>query len=204
VGEPQDGIAVSARALTFISDFSGGVRRIDGNLRMGLAYRPTASRWITLNRLDFYFDREDNSPAEYDNWRIVNNLQTNFRLNRKLQMSFYYGLKYVRDNYDGRSYSGYTDLIASESRYNITKRWDVGVHGSMLHSWNSETFEYSAGADIGYSPITNTWISLGYNVVGFEDDDFSTANYTAQGAYIRFRIKFDQHSVREAAKWINK
>jgi hypothetical protein len=204
VAEPQDGIAFSAKALAFISDVSNGVRRTDGNIRMGMAYRPATSRWIILNRLDFYFDREDHSTAEYDNWRIVNNIHANFRLNRKLQISFYYGLKYVRDNYDGRTYSGYTDLIAFESRYNINKRWDIGVHGSILHSWNSDTFEYSAGADVGYSPMTNTWVSLGYNIVGFEDEDFSSANYTAQGAYMRFRAKFDQHSVRDAAAWINK
>jgi hypothetical protein len=204
VAEPQDGVALSAKALAFISDVSNGVRRTDGNIRMGMAYRPAASRWILLNRLDFYFDREDHSANEYDNWRIVNNLHANFRLNRRLQMSFYYGLKYVRDNYNGSTYSGYTDLISFETRYNINKRWDVGVHGSILHSWNSDTFEYSAGADIGYSPMTNTWVSLGYNVVGFEDEDFSAANYTAQGAYMRFRTKFDQQSVRDAAEWMNR
>ncbi len=203
VVEPQDGIAVAAKALAFISEVSNGVRRTDGNIRMGIAYRPTESRWILLHRLDFYFDREDHSTTEYNNWRIVNNLHANLRLNRKLQMSFYYGVKYVRDNFDGRTYSGYTDLIAFESRYNINKRWDIGVHGSVLHSWNSDTFEYSAGADVGYSPVTNIWVSLGYNLVGFEDDDFSSASYTAQGAYMRFRAKFDQQSVREAAKWIN-
>jgi len=204
VGEPQDGIAVSAKALAFISESTGGTRRSDGNIRLGMAYRPTSSRWIVLNRLDFYFDREDSSTSESDSYRIVNNLHANFRLSRKLQMSFYYGLKYVRDNYDGTSYSGFTDLITFETRYNINQRWDVGLHGSMLHSWNSGTLEYSAGADVGYSPMTNTWISLGYNLVGFEDEDFSAANYTAEGAYMRFRAKFDQQSVRSAAEWINK
>jgi uncharacterized repeat protein (TIGR01451 family) len=204
VGEPKDGVAVSAKALAFISEVSGGARHTDGNIRLGAAYRPSSSRWILLNRLDFYFDKMDDSNSDYDNWRIVNNLHANFRLNRKLQMSFYYGLKYVRDNYDGRTYSGYTDLIAFETRYNITKRWDIGLHGSILHSWNSNNFGYSAGADVGYSPITNTWVSLGYNVVGFEDDDFTAAHYSAQGAYMRIRAKFDQQSVKDAAKWINR
>jgi hypothetical protein len=51
--------------------------------------------------------------------------------------------------------------------------------------------------------MDNTWISLGYNLVGFEDDDFSSANFTAQGFFLHFRIKFDQQSVKEAAKWLN-
>jgi len=203
VAEPQPGVAVAAKALAFITDAEGGARRTDGNIRLGMAYRPTASRWIVLERLDYYFDQEDHSASDYDNWRIVNNLHANFKYDRKLQTSFYYGAKYVRDSYDSGTYSGYTDLFASETRYNIHKQWDIGAHGSMLHSWNSHNFQYGLGADIGFSPVTNTWISLGYNVFGFEDDDFSDANYTAKGIYIRFRVKFDQQSVREAAAWLN-
>jgi uncharacterized repeat protein (TIGR01451 family) len=204
VGEPRKGVAVSAKALAFIALSSSGSRKSDGDIRLGLAYRPDRSRWIVLNRLDFYFDRETGSDNDYDNWRIVNHLHTNFRASRRLQMSFYYGLKYVRDSFNGASYSGFTDLIAFEARYNITKRWDVGLHASLLHSWNSGQFDYSLGSDIGYSPLTNTWLSLGYNFVGFSDEDFADANYTAQGAYLRFRAKFDQQSVREAAGWLNR
>jgi len=29
--------------------------------------------------------------------------------------------------------------------------------------------------------MTNAWVSAGYNVVGFDDEDFSAANYTADG-----------------------
>lgn len=204
VVEPQDGVAFSAKALAFIAKSSSGTKKTDGNIRLGMAYRPAASRWIVLNRLDFYFENEDHGSNEYDNWRIVNNMHTNLRLNRRAQMSFYYGLKYTRDTYNGITYSGFTDLIAIEARYNINKRWDIGVHASMLHSWNSNNFDFSVGADIGYSPMTNTWVSLGYNLLGFEDEDFSDANYTAEGAYLRFRAKFDQQSVREAAEWINR
>jgi len=50
----------------------------------------------------------------------------------------------------------------------------------------------------------NAWISVGYNLVGFEDKDFSSAAYTAQGPYVRFRMKFDQQTVRDAALWLNK
>ena len=39
---------------------------------------------------------------------------------------------------------------------------------------------------------------------GFEDDDFSAAHYSAQGAYMRIRAKFDKQSVKDAAKWINR
>jgi hypothetical protein len=49
----------------------------------------------------------------------------------------------------------------------------------------------------------NAWISLGYNTTGFTDRDFSAADYTAKGPFIRFRFKFDQNSVKEAIRWVN-
>ena len=37
------------------------------------------------------------------------------------------------------------------------------------------------------------WLSVGYNVEGFEDDDFIAADYTAKGPYLKLRMKFDQN-----------
>lgn len=63
-------------------------------------------------------------------------------------------------------------------------------------------YDYSDGASVGHSLATNTWLSLGYNLVGFRDEDFSRSRHTSQGPYLKFRIKFDQQSVKEALKWL--
>ena len=205
VGDVREGVAVSARLMAFINTSKGGSDSDEGEISLGLAYRPNRSRWILLERLDLSLHNEDGNGTDYDSMRIVNHLHANIRsVNRKWQTSFYYGLKYVRENFGGDRYSGYTDMISIETRYNINSRWDIGAHGALLHSWNSNQFDYCLGADIGYLVMTNAWVSLGYNLSGFEDDDFSAANYTAEGAYLRFRAKFDQQSVREAAEWLNK
>ena len=39
-------------------------------------------------------------------------------------------------------------------------------------------------------------MSVGYNFVGFTDDDFVAADYTAQGPYLKFRMKLDQDMFR--------
>ena len=49
----------------------------------------------------------------------------------------------------------------------------------------------------------NVWLSVGYNFDGFEDSDFSAAGYTANGPYIRFRLKFDQDTADEIQSWLN-
>jgi opacity protein-like surface antigen len=68
----------------------------------------------------------------------------------------------------------------------------------VLHSWSLQQFDYSAGPAVGYKVLDNAWLSVGYNFTGFTDRDFSAADYTAQGAYLKFRVKFDQESVRAA------
>lgn len=50
--------------------------------------------------------------------------------------------------------------------------------------------------------MENAWISVGHNFAGFTDKDFSDANYTAQWAFIQYRFKFDQNSVKEGLKMV--
>jgi hypothetical protein len=205
VGDLREGLAASARLTAFITDRDDGGGREEGDLTLGLAYRPDRSRWILLERLDLEIDKEDYAGGgDYESWRIVNHLHTSYRPNRLWQSSLYYGLKYVCTTFDGDRYDGFTDMLALETRRNIGKRWDIGVNGAALHSWNSEQIDYSAGASVGFQAMTNTWISVGYNIVGFEDDDFSAANYTAEGFYVKFRMKFDQQTVKEAVEWFTK
>jgi len=205
VGDIREGLAASARLTAFLTDRDDGGGREEGDITLGLAYRPDRSRWILLERLDVEIDKEDYAGGgDYESWRIVNHLHASYRPNRQWQSSLYYGFKYVCATFDGDRYDGFTDMLALETRRNIGKRWDVGVNGAALHSWNSEQIGYSAGASIGFLAMTNAWVSIGYNLAGFEDDDFSAANYTAQGAYVKFRVKFDQQSAKEAVEWFTK
>lgn len=40
--------------------------------------------------------------------------------------------------------------------------------------------------------MTNLWLSLGYNFMGFEDEDIAYDDSTQEGAYFRLRFKFDE------------
>jgi hypothetical protein len=204
IGQLRPGISASARYRGLLSDGTAGDQSSEQQLSLGLAYRPDRSRWIFLDRLDADFDREQSGLRDDRSWRLVNNLHANFKLNRKWQIAPYYGLKYVRENFSGSHYDGFTDLYALETRYNLTKRWDLGLHGSLLHSWNSDQLDGSTGASVGYLAMTNAWVSLGYNFEGFRDEDFSQGNYTAEGVYLKFRLKFDQQSLNDALEWLNR
>jgi len=213
VGEPKEGWGWSARCQIFDTKSAGGAKTVNGDLRLGMVYRPLLTNWIVLDRLDFLYDKQTNDAVattgtattsfNSENRRVVNNLSANYKLDNKTQISLLYGAKYVLETIDGADYSGFTDLVGVEGRYDLTKKWDIGLRGSVLHSWNAGQLSYSAGPSVGYNVMQNAWVSLGYNLVGFSDKEFSAAEYTAQGPFARFRFKFDQNSVKDAVAWIN-
>jgi uncharacterized repeat protein (TIGR01451 family) len=199
--EPIQGLGLSAGVQLNITDADLGQDDTTGDIRLSLAWRPKNTRWIVLDRLEFKFDSTDGSGSEYDSRRIINNLNLNFTPDHRLQLGLQYGAKYVLDTIDDDTYTGFTDLIGLEARYDITRHWDVGLRGSVLHSWNADQVDYSTGVSVGYAMVKNAWLSVGYNITGFEDQDFSAAAYTAQGPFMQFRLKFDQQTVREMVDW---
>jgi uncharacterized repeat protein (TIGR01451 family) len=131
--------------------------------------------------------------------KLVNNLQLNYRGDDS-QWSIYYGSKFARYTFDSGIYQGYTDLIGSEYRYDLSARWDIGIVGNRMYSWHSHVASYGFGVETGWDIATNMWLSVGYNIKGFYDQDFTAAHYTARGVFVRFRMKFDQDTVRELAE----
>lgn len=114
-------------------------------------------------------------------------------------MSLQYAFKYVRKNFDGDVYTGYTDLIGIDLRNGFRGRWDVGASTSVYHSCRSRTLDYGIGLDVGYNVVTNFWLTLGYNFAGFDDKDFAQARYTAAGPFLRFTFKADQGLLKRVA-----
>ena len=205
--------AWSGRGQYLGGNTPAGAHTTSGNLRFGLVYRPPQTKWIVLDRLDWLVDRSTGTfpyavsvaagSGDVDSWRVVDNLILNYRPRKELQLSMGYGGKFGRERISDTLYQGYTDQVSVEGRLDVTEQWDVGVRASTLHTWANGAVSYSAGPSVGFSPLTNVWLSLGYNVCGYHDRDFSASNATDQGPYLRLRMKFDQDSVREAAAWIN-
>lgn len=202
-GEPAEGVGMAAGLQAFKTESSTAGAKINTNLRLSAAYRPEKTKWIVLDRLDFLTDEQKGASFNFNNWRVVNNLNTNYKLNFKTQLALQYGAKYMKETIDSSDYSGYTDLFGLELRYDLTQRWDIGIRCSVLHSWSADLFKYSYGPSIGYNMAKNVWISVGYNIAGFKDSDFSKADFTSEGPFIKFRFKFDHESVRDAVKWVS-
>jgi uncharacterized repeat protein (TIGR01451 family) len=185
------GRAVAAGfTLRQADDANGSTRYSD--LRASYAYRPHDSRWVVFDRADWITQSGTAVGGDLKGSKLVNNMNANYMLDRRTQISLQYGAKYVVDSIDGIDYKGYTDLIGIELRRDLTRDWDIGVFGSVMRSANSGVRDYSVGASVGYKLMENTWVSVGYNLRGLDDRDFTGAGYRAGGFFVSLRMKFDQ------------
>jgi len=218
----QDGVAFSASAQAFSQHNDDGSTGLLANAQLAWAYRPPGSNWSMLNKLEFRLDEVRGGPGgsilghatiaangDARSSRIVNNFVLNhvseawqgepdgagvFDLYQRSQLSLYYGSKYVLDSFGPEEYSGYTDIIGAEWRFDVTPSVDIGLRASVLHSWSQDSYAWAFGPSVGFTPFENAWVSVGFNLRGFRDRDFEASHYTAEGAYLVFRLKFDQRT----------
>ena len=204
-GDTWTASAAVARELTETLSLAGSARglfneeagsdRVSSQLdiRLGGAWRPRDEDTIIFDRFDVSHRNTEFGESET---KIVNNLAVNTMIADRLQVSGNYGVKNVRTEIAGQKLESWVHLLGAEARFDVTERVDIGLRGSLLTSKGTDSAQYSFGPSIGVSPVKNLWLSAGYNVEGFSDDDFEAAEFTRQGAYLQLRFKFDQDTAR--------
>ncbi|MCA8903562.1 MAG: DUF11 domain-containing protein [Hyphomonas sp.] len=179
---------------------NGAPDETSAEMRLGAAYRPRAYGVTVYNRLDV---KQSRVQTVQDVAKVVNNLGVNWTPKAKTQVSVNWGVKYQEGDIAGVRVSGVTQLLGTEVRRDISSRWDVGIAASALVEQKTGTMQYAVGPTVGFSPAENMWLSVGYNISGFEDRDFEAAEYARKGAYIKLRVKFDQHTAAGLLKRIS-
>src|SRR3569833_1676541 len=157
----------------------------NGKVSLGLAYRPTQSKRLVQDKLDYIRDLKEDTADPYDSRRWVNNLIANYRSNRRWQTSLQYGSKLVTDTLGGKTYDSYLELTGLETRDDLDRNWDGGVHGSVLHAGRAHQIEKTNRATQSRSNATNKKNSERKNQRSNYDQDFSASHFTSQGPYLQ-------------------
>jgi uncharacterized repeat protein (TIGR01451 family) len=194
--------AVKGHAFAFVTQYLNSNNKTSGDavtaaLQLSWAYRPTDSRWIVLDRIDLKHQRSDSTAQTMQSSRVVNNTHANWLVNNRTQVGLQFGMRYVITTFSGDRYAGASGLLGADYRQDLNKTFDIGVHGSALESFKSGVSNASLGADVGITFMKNVWVSVGYNVQGYNDKDFDDSHYLAQGPYLKFRVKFDQDTFKD-------
>jgi len=161
-------------------------------LRLGHAWRPNDSAWAWLQRIEYVEDRNVSLATQLFTRKLIANFNGNWKASPRTQVALQYSAKYVREMLGDTTQDGYTDVFGIEARHDLDERWDIGLHGGVLTTWRTGTRSWQAGLSVGYRVATNTWVSVGYNFLGFSDSDFAGSEYRAQGFFVNMRMKFDQ------------
>lgn len=130
------------------------------------------------------------SPREFDN-HDTNDDGIADGLARRSEFGAFVGLRHNFDRFEGFDLASDTLLVGADARIGIGERVEVGASATVRAALNDGATSYAVGPNVGFVPAEGVLLTVGYNVAGFSDPDFSDTRNTDEGLYAAVRIKFD-------------
>lgn len=172
---------------------TGGERELV-TAQSGVAYRPVHTNvWNALGRIEYKRDADSTLGAGLlrDESAWIISTHVNVQPDRRWLVTGRYAAKWATDQSNGLDSKSFTQLAGARSTWDLTERWDIGLQGYRL--WGDGAAETAVGIEVGYLAWKNLWLSLGYNIKGFNAAELSGDAYTQRGLYLRMRFKFDEN-----------
>lgn len=110
------------------------------------------------------------------------------------EFGFFWGTRYNFDKFGADDVKGWSNLLGADFRFNLGEHIDVGASGTVRVGTGGDTASWAGGPTVTLAPMKNANVTFGYNFAGFHDRDFEDARYSRSGAYVTFKLKFDQSS----------
>lgn len=204
----SDEVTLLAKNVLNITDnksADSGDRIID-RVQVGAAYRDLATnRFDSLSKIEYRYEKNETTLDDpYERNVYIMSHHMNYHPTRSIHLSGQYAVKYLDETYDLLQTSGMTQMLNSRFMYDINERWDAGVNAGVMWNSVSDGTKYMAGVEVGYLLAANLWVSGGYNFVGYQDKDLIDSDTTMDGAYFRFRFKFDENLFNKNKTSVNK
>ena len=98
--------------------------------------------------------------------------------------------KWVNDDTDGFATGMSAHWVHGRTSWTLGRHYDVGLKASLLEASGSR--RGGVGVELGRRLDEHVWLSLGYNHLGYSDDELTGEEYTRQGVALRVRAKFDE------------
>ncbi|MGY6535544.1 MAG: hypothetical protein ACXIVG_09395 [Pararhodobacter sp.] len=190
--ELSDSWTAGGEAMWGLNRPNGQAWRQDMQLRFSAAHRQAPRDPITLLQLEW----RDRSDGGIDSRSALFSAYRSQYLSDREFLNLRYGLRLVQADLRTGTVRDALHLVGAEYRRDLNDRFDLGLHGAVLQASRTGTRSTSLGLSLGFTPFEDGWISVGYNVVGFHDPDFSAHGHTDQGAFVQFRLRLDADSVR--------
>lgn len=194
---------------------------IDGAI--SVAHRPDHSQFAFLSKLEYRSDAVTGAVAgnvgpagrtallidgDAKSSRLIGSLSTNWSPRRNgddkgqedrgffqnSELGLFLGARYNFDSFGDFEIDGLTGIAGADVRIGLAERFEIGGQATVRHGFDEGTTSFAIGPQIGFVPTNDVLFTVGYNVTGFQDRDFSAARSTDEGIYAGVRIKFDANS----------
>jgi hypothetical protein len=213
-----EGEAVAGAFSWFRAKQQAGATTTTAQAEISWANRPADSQWSFLNKSEFRYDSVRGAVAglpgpiggapltisgDAKSRRVINSLSVNYTpidnddgtFIERGEYAVFWGTRYVFDRYGADDVKGWSNIVGADLKFDLSDVADIGVAGTVRIGTGGKNIAYSGGPVLTVTPFKNANISLGYNIVGFEDRDFEESRYTRSGPFITFKLKFDQESL---------
>ena len=186
---------------------------------IALAHRPDESEFAFLGKLEYRSDQIWNAiegeagPAGRNaltidgdalSRRLIGSFSGNWspegvdddgRLFRRDEYGIFLAARYNFDRIEDYDLSGTALLVGTDIRIGVGERFEIGGRGTLRANLRDDTASFSVGPSIGFVPVDGALLTIGYNIYGFRDEDFSAARQTDRGLYASVRLKVDGDSL---------
>jgi uncharacterized repeat protein (TIGR01451 family) len=214
-----EGRAMGGALSWFRAKQLGGAMSTTAAAEISWAHRPSNSQWSILNKTEFRHDAVKNAVAglpgpvggapllvngDVKSNRAINSLSVNYTpidedADRKSgnfiergEYGFFWGTRYSTDRFGADDVKGWSNVVGADIKFDLADVVDVGASGTVRIGSGGKNLAYSGGPTVTLAPFKNANITVGYNVLGFEDRDFEDSRYTRSGPFVTFKLKFDQ------------
>ncbi len=214
-----EGQAIGGTFSWFTAKEKAGTTTETANLALSWARRPDDSRFAWLEKLELRSDVLRGAvqglpgpiggapllvSGNATSRRAINSFSLNWSPTTKAEgrylgrseIALFWGSRYVFDRVGADDIAGWSNLVGLDARWDLSQTLDVGVSGTVRESAGGKAVSYAGGPAIGISPFKGGYIQLGYNILGFHDNDYADARYTRQGPFVTLRFKFDQTTLQ--------
>jgi uncharacterized repeat protein (TIGR01451 family) len=184
---------------------------------VSVAIRPAKSAFAWLGKLEYRSDAVvgatigapgpiGGTPLTVDgdatSRRMIASLSTNWSPRGKedgeqvqrTEIGVFLAARHNFDRYDGFDLAGTTLLGGLDARVGVTDKIDIGAVATVRSNVDDGVTSFAIGPQVGFVPAKDVLVTVGYNVTGFRDRDFSAARNTDKGLFAAIRMKIDADS----------
>lgn len=217
-----EGSIVGSGATWTRAEDQGGATTEILDAAIAFAHRPSASEVAMLGKLEYRSDIVTGAVAgqaggagntalivdgDAQSRRLIASWSTNWsprgydvnefdlrHETRRDEYSLFLGARHNLDEFEGTEFTGTTLFLGADARIGITDRIEIGASATVRTNIEDGVTSFAYGPAIGFVPVDGMLLTVGYNVEGFRDGDFSAARNTDKGVFAGIRMKFDTNS----------